>query len=328
MNAQSGVVVVRGLPAELRAAADFLEAIQANVQRQVILEARILEVELSDGFQSGINWAAIRNNAKETAVFGFGRDLSGTVTSVSSRSGTATTGTGAGANITQTFADTMTANMAQSFTVGLFSQDFTAFIDLLKTQGEVHVLSSPRVSTVNNQKAVIKVGSDEFFVTNVDSTTTTSAATTQQVNVELTPFFSGVALDVLPQIGRDGDIILHVHPSVSEVSEQVKNISAAGSNFSLPLAASTIRESDTVIRARDGQIVVLGGLIQTRYVDEDSGVPGLRDIPLLGYLFKHKTRVKRKSELVILLKPTVVSSNNVWTEQIKRSSPTIRSLAQ
>ncbi|MGE0080720.1 MAG: pilus (MSHA type) biogenesis protein MshL [Thiohalomonadaceae bacterium] len=327
VNAQSGVVVVRALPGELRAVADFLEATQTTVQRQVILEARILEVELSDGYQSGINWAALRNDAKETAVFGFGRDLSGTVSSNSSNSGSANTSPAA-SNVTQSFADSLTASLSRPFTVGLFAQDFTAFIDLLKTQGEVQVLSSPRVSTVNNQKAVIKVGSDEFFVTNVDSTTTTGAATTQQVNVELTPFFSGVALDVLPQIGRDGDIILHVHPSVSEVTEQVKNINAAGGTFTLPLAASTIRESDTVIRARDGQIVVLGGLMQTRQIEEDAGVPFLSDLPVLGYLFKHKSLSKRKSELVILLKPTVVGSNKVWTDQIQQASPTIRSMAQ
>lgn len=326
VNAQSGVVVVRAMPGELRAVADFLEATQATVQRQVILEARILEVELADGYQSGINWAALRNDAKESAVFGFGGDLSGTGSSNSSLSGTATTSP-AGANITQTFADALSASVSRSFTLGLFAQDFTALIDLLETQGEVQVLSSPRVSTVNNQKAVIKVGSDEFFVTNVDSTTTTGAATTQQVNVELTPFFSGVALDVLPQIGRDGDIILHVHPSVSEVTEQVKNINAAGGTFTLPLAASTIRESDTVIRARNGQIVVLGGLMQTRQTEEQSGVPFLSDVPVLGYLFKHKSFSKRKSELVILLKPTVVDSGRVWSDQIQLSSPTIRSMA-
>jgi MSHA biogenesis protein MshL len=326
VNAQSGVVVVRAMPRELRAVADYLEATQTTVQRQVILEARILEVELADGYQSGINWAALRNDAKETAVFGFGRDLSGTVSSNTSISGTANTST-PGANITGNFADSLTASLSRSFTVGLFAQDFTAFIDLLQNQGEVQVLSSPRVSTVNNQKAVIKVGSDEFFVTNVDSTTTTGAATTQQVNVELTPFFSGVALDVLPQIGRDGDIILHVHPSVSEVTEQVKNISAAGGNFTLPLAASTIRESDTVIRARNGQIVVLGGLMQTRQVEEETGVPFLSKLPVLGYLFKHKSFSKRKSELVILLKPTVVDSGRVWSDQIQLSSPTIRSMA-
>ncbi|MCK9531666.1 MAG: pilus (MSHA type) biogenesis protein MshL [Gammaproteobacteria bacterium] len=318
VNAQSGVVVVRAMPRELRAVADYLEATQATVQRQVILEARILEVELADGYQSGINWAALRNNAGESGVFGFGTDVTGSASAATSQSN-------AGG---LTFTDSLTSNISRSFTVGLFAQDFTAFIDLLQNQGEVQVLSSPRVSTVNNQKAVIKVGSDEFFVTNVDSTTTTGAATTQQVNVELTPFFSGVALDVLPQIGRDGDIILHVHPSVSEVTEQVKNINAAGGNFTLPLAASTIRESDTVIRARNGQIVVLGGLMQTRQVEEETGVPFLSKLPVLGYLFKHKSFSKRKSELVILLKPTVVDSGRVWSDQIQLSSPTIRSMAQ
>jgi len=214
------------------------------------------------------------------------------------------------------------------FALAVEAADFIGFIELLKSQGEVQVLSSPRVSTVNNQKAVIKVGSDEFFVTGVDSNTTTGTATSQQVNVELTPFFSGVALDVTPQISREGDIVLHVHPSVSEVMEQTKSITALNQTFTLPTAASTIRESDSVVRAKNGQIVVIGGLMQTRQQDEESGVPVLSDIPVLGYLFKHTRKAKRKSELVILLKPVVVDSADVWGDQVQRSSKTIRKLGQ
>jgi MSHA biogenesis protein MshL len=328
VNSQSGVIVARAMPAELRAVGDFLSAMQGMVQRQVILEARILEVELADAFQSGINWAAIgKQNGTNLTGGQFG---SGTVlnTGASNVNGANLFGAGSSATAFNGLKTDVGSGFGGVFALAVEAADFIGFIELLKTQGEVQVLSSPRVSTVNNQKAVIKVGSDEFFVTGVDSNTTTGTATSQQVNVELTPFFSGVALDVTPQISRDGDIVLHVHPSVSEVMEQTKNITALNQTFTLPTAASTIRESDSVVRARNAQIVVIGGLMQTREQDEEAGVPFLSDIPVLGNLFKHTRKSKRKSELVILLKPVIVDSAEVWNDQVQRSSPTIRKMGR
>ncbi|MCK5640440.1 MAG: pilus (MSHA type) biogenesis protein MshL, partial [Gammaproteobacteria bacterium] len=200
------------------------------------------------------------------------------------------------------------------------------FIDLLKTQGDVQVLSSPRVSTVNNQKAVIKVGFDEFFVTGIETDVSGTTGNTN-VSAELTPFFSGVALDVTPQISEDGQIVLHVHPSVSEVNEQVKNITTTVGNLSLPLAASTIRESDSIIRAANGQVVVIGGLMQNSTRDEQSSVPILGSIPVLGALFRHKKKIKYKSELVILLKPVIVDeSGQQWSDELKRSSSVFKNM--
>ena len=125
----------------------------------------------------------------------------------------------------------------------------------------MNVLSSPRIATMNNQKAVIKVGTDEFFVTDISSTTVTGAATTTSPSIELTPFFSGVALDVTPQISEQGEITLHVHPSVSRVEDQIKSIEFGTDDTTLtvPLARSTVREADSIVRARNGQVVVIGG---------------------------------------------------------------------
>ncbi|RRQ22004.1 type II secretion system protein GspD [Thiohalobacter thiocyanaticus] len=205
--------------------------------------------------------------------------------------------------------------------------DFTAFIELLKSQGKVQVLSSPRVSTVNNQKAVIKVGTDEFFVTDVETDTNTTLNTTNQsVNVELTPFFSGVALDVIPQISAEGDVILHIHPTVSEVSERTKSISVSTeTSLEIPLALSSIRESDTIIRARSGQIVVIGGLMKDQQTNDVAKTPGLGDVPMFGKLFQHQRERKTKSELVILLRPIVTSGSggNAWNEQVRQSAERI-----
>jgi MSHA biogenesis protein MshL len=167
------------------------------------------------------------------------------------------------------------------------------------------VLSSPRVSTLHNQKAIIKAGSDEFFVTGVKSDTTTGTSTNTSLNVELTPFFSGVALDVTPQIGEDGTVLLHIHPTVSEVSDQSKRVNFGGGSSDLPLALSQIRESDSVVRARSGQLIVIGGLMRETRRRADYRTPLLGDVPLLGRLFRSEREQTRTVELVLLLRPLV-----------------------
>lgn len=328
VNAQTGIVLVHADPSEMRIVEDFLEQSKNILHRQVILEARILEVTLSDAFQTGINWAALHQSGSDALVVGHtggGSVLSGTgVSSLQGSSGLLdlTTSTAA--------INAATSSLGGVFTLGLNTPDFAAFIELLKSQGDVQVLSSPRVSTINNQKAVIKVGNDEFYVTNVDTQSNTALTTgTTSVSVELEPFFSGVALDVIPQISEDGYIVLHVHPAVSEVREQVKSVSTTFGSLTMPLAASNIRESDTVIRALNGQVVVIGGLMQNVAKDEQSGVPVLSEIPLLGGLFRHTRKVTSKSELVILLKPTVIDADGqVWQQQLQRSSGNINRLNQ
>ena len=191
----------------------------------------------------------------------------------------------------------------------------------------MQVLSSPRVSTVNNQKAVIKVGTDEFFVTDVSSNTTTNiSGTTNSPDITLTPFFSGIALDVTPQISADGDVILHIHPSISDVVDQTKEITLGLSTLSLPLAFSTVREADTVVRARSGQVVVIGGLMQNISSNDDAGLPGVSDIPSVGVLFKQQSQKNRRTELVILMRPIVVDSNKTWSNYIKETGGRIEKL--
>jgi MSHA biogenesis protein MshL len=175
---------------------------------------------------------------------------------------------------------------------------------------------------VNNQKAVIKVGSDEFFVTGVRTDTVdTNNSAIQSVNVDLTPFFSGVALDVTPQIDENGIVTLHIHPSVSDVQEKVKeiNVSSGDGTLQVPLALSSIRESDSIVRAVSGQVIVIGGLMQTQISQQQAGIPLLQEIPLLGALFRHEKESSVKSELVILLRPIVIDSASQWRSLIQNS---------
>jgi len=190
----------------------------------------------------------------------------------------------------------------------------------------VQVLSSPRISTVSNQKAVIKVGSDEFFVTDISSDTTTGTTTNSTSDITLTPFFSGIALDVTPQVDPSGQITLHVHPTVSEVVDQNKEINVFGIEQTIPVAFSTVRESDSIINARSGQLVVIGGLMQEKTIKDEAGVPVLGKIPGLGALFRHTQSVSQKSELVILLRPQVIASQADWDNNIRASKQRINEM--
>ncbi|KPQ01966.1 pilus (MSHA type) biogenesis protein MshL [Marinobacter sp. HL-58] len=293
VNAGAGLVMVRSDGESLRQVEEYLRRTQLIMQRQVVLEAKILEIGLNEGYQQGINWADIQSASSITASDGLPEDF------------TAQALAGQAIN---------TSDIGGLFSASVRAGDFTGLIELLGEQGNVQILSSPRISTVNNQKAVIKVGTDEFFVTDIDFDDNNSAVTASDrtsTSVELTPFFSGISLDVTPQIAEDGAITLHVHPSVSEVNDQEKVITVGERDVTLPLARSTVRETDSVIRAESGQIVVIGGLIQNSSEDNNSAVPFFSDIPLLGELFKQRRFESRKSELVILLRPVVAGSEQM-----------------
>lgn len=321
VNPQAGIVVVRAMPDELNMVESFLGTTHATVNRQVILEAKVLEVELKDGYQTGINWAALGANSTFGMVGGgtiFGgngvSEIAGNAGNLNPGAYTAISGTNASA-------------FGGVFSAAIKTADFAAFLELLKTQGNVHVLSSPRVSTVNNQKAVIKVGGDEFFVTGATggtAATTTTSGTAP--TVILTPFFTGISLDVTPQIDVDSNIILHIHPTVSEVTQRDKTFKIADQDFSLPLASSSIQESDNIVRAANGQIIVIGGLMKEGSTDQDASIPFFGDIPILGNAFKHKRVTRIKRELVIMLKPTVVDTSQVWESSIQDSQGRIQKL--
>jgi MSHA biogenesis protein MshL len=183
------------------------------------------------------------------------------------------------------------------------------------------------VSTLHNQKAIIKAGTDEFFVTGVSSDTTTGESTTTSLDVELTPFFSGVALDVTPQISDDGTVLMHIHPTVSEVSDQSKRISFGGSTSDLPLAVSQIRESDSVVRAHSGQVIVIGGLMRERRQRNDHKTPFLGDVPGIGNLFKSKRDISSTVELVLLLRPVIVEDGD-WDKMVNESTDRAAALSK
>ncbi|MBU1926933.1 MAG: pilus (MSHA type) biogenesis protein MshL [Pseudomonadota bacterium] len=296
INREAGIVIVHAYPDELREVAHYLDNVQNVMGRQVVIEAKVLEVQLNAKYQSGINWNVLGLQQIGNQNFSDNMKLSDTdftkIFSLNIHSGTA----------------------------------FATMINLLNMQGKVNVLSSPHIATTNNEKAVIKVGKDEFFVTNVSNDTSTgSSSSVETQDVELTPFFSGIALDVTPEISQDGLVTLHIHPVISKVEEQTKTFTVGGQEQSLPLAKSTIRESDSIVKARNGQVIVIGGLMEDASSEETASTPGASHVPIIGDLLSSHSNEAEKFELVILLRPIVVGEKT-WTKQLKKSARVVASL--
>lgn len=309
VSPEAGLVVVSANPSELKAVKTFLDSAQQRLTKQILLEAKVLEVRLADEFQAGIDWSILGSSKHWRSEYPR-RDYKKDDPKYARYDWTGYEGrTGVLDGITHiVFRD------SEHFNLGVA-------VELLQTQGDVSILSSPRITTSNNQKAVIKVGEDEYFVTKFETSTVTSASsTTSSPTVEYTPFFSGVSLDVTPQIKDDGSVLMHIHPAVIKVEEQIKTVVYGDEQtLAMPMAKSTIRETDTVVQANSGDVIVIGGLIEERKVDETSKVPLLGDIPYIGNLFKSTDKVTEKVELVILIRP-IVAGGETWKNELRRSN--------
>jgi MSHA biogenesis protein MshL len=318
MNPQAGLVTVTAMPKELKTVREFLSKTQEALRRQVIIEAKILEVTLNDGFQSGIDWENLKwrgVNDPERGVF------AGTSTGVENGSYKYYT-----TNSTYGVTDDIIGLIGGGVGIRITDGSFATAIQLLKTQGDVTTLSNPRVTALNNQKAVIKVGTDRKYVSDISSSSNSdSSSTSLSPSISFETYFSGVALDVLPQIDADGHVLMHIHPSVIKVDDDPRVINLAGFGgtssepMTLPMAKSDVRETDTIVDANSGEIIVLGGLMETSEIDRQSRIPGLGDIPGLGEVFKNRQKVGQKRELVIMLKPVVVRENT-WKDELQRAS--------
>lgn len=286
IDRQSGVIMITADKRQIAQAKQLLQTIERRLATQVVIEARVLEVSLDAGNNTGIDWQQVLSMGDSL----LSSDITGSGLVDSPLNG--------------------------AIQLTLNTNYFDTVIELLETQGDVQVLSNPRIATLNNQKAVIKAGSDEYYVTGVNGGTDEDSDAAS--NFQLTPFFSGVALDVTPQIANNGDVILHVRPTVADVSERTKLIEVNSKNYRLPLASSQIRETDSIIRAKNEQIVVIGGLLQTRYENQTSGIPFLSQLPVIGALFRQQNQSQRQHDLVILLRP-IVTSERYWTDSINET---------
>ncbi|MGQ0598629.1 pilus (MSHA type) biogenesis protein MshL [Aquabacterium sp.] len=316
MNPGAGVILVRATPAELRQVTEYLRAVQVTIERQVMLEAKIVEVQLSKGSETGINWGAFRSQGVDGHVgllnLAPGTTLTGSLLSNSNVS--VTPGTGVNSS----------AAGKGFYGLAIQTPNFAALLSFLETQGNVQVLSSPRIAALNNQKAVLKVGSDDTFVTSVTNNVTTSGNgnTVNSPTVGTKTYFSGISLDVTPQIDDSGTVMLHVHPAISVAT--TKNLSLQlgdAGTYQVPGVAISINETDSMVRVRDGQIVAIGGLMQQSGNNSTAGLPGLSDAPVVGNLFRYKSTSSVKRELVILIKPTVINDDSPGSSPVVPATP-------
>jgi MSHA biogenesis protein MshL len=329
---QAGIMAVRAMPDELRQVEAFLKAARIAVERQVMLEAKIVQVELSDGYQSGIDWSALKNGGRFTGAMG---SLGGGTTNNVLINGQRPNVPGFPEGLASAIGNVVNLPGAGGglFGLALATDGFQAVLGFLETRGDIQILSSPRIATMNNQKALLKVGTDEFYVTNVSggssssgaaNSSTTSTTTNTLPNLTLTPFFSGIALDVTPQIDDGNNITLHIRPSVTTVSEKSKQIDLGTvGNYKLPLASSAVNESDTMVRIQDGNIVAIGGLMQAESNRNTSGLPGSTEAPFWSSLLGNRANYGKKKELVVLIKPTIIRNAEDWETQTRRSRDAI-----
>ena len=227
---------------------------------------------------------------------------------------------GAGGFIRQSLTGTTNFPATNAIQVGVANTDFNALVDALSTQGKVEVLSSPRVSTLNNQKAIIKAAVEDvyFDVTVAAGTPPITTATPKYITI-------GVILDVTPQIDSDGTIIMDIHPSVTE---RISTAIFKDTGQQAPIIS--VRETQTIVRVREGQTILIAGLMQSKESEQLNGLPCLMNIPVVGEAFRQTRRDKTKSEIVILITPNLYAGRKIidftkqgnQTIQDYRSQPT------
>jgi len=286
INREASLLVVMDYPKNLKDVGLYLEAIQGSIQRQVMIEAKIVEVELNEASKEGVNWAYI--NAKwDDIIMNMEQVLVSPQTKYF--------------NVPRVEEGALPAPPTQYLRFGVLSgKKLEAFIDLLKTQGKINIVSAPKVATLNNQRAVIKVATEDVFFESTTTVTAGAPATTTTTPRYVTV---GLVLDVVPQIDEHGNITMNIHPVLTEKLGEARS-GEAGTVVTAPILA--VREVDTIVRVREGESIVIGGLIKDKKIEVSTGLRGAMDIPFFGGLFKTKTKDVVRTELVIFLTPKVI----------------------
>jgi MSHA type pilus biogenesis protein MshL len=287
VNRLTGTLSITATKKNLERVEQFIGVVQKVINRQVMVEARIIEVTLSDDFQFGIDWTTLFNNA----------------TLFHNKLGSVSVGT-------NNFASVINST-SPYFQVGVTASQFTSTLRALQTQGEVRVLSNPRVNIMNGQTALLSVGREVSFVSRVESQTTASsgAIPTTTFTVDTSSILSGIIIGIVPHINEFGEIALSITPIISDLVQlQDKTIGQVGDNqIQISLPTVDLRELSTTVKVRDGQMIIIGGLISKKENLTDNQVPLAGNIPIIGTLFKSRDKKESRSELVVLLRPVLVS---------------------
>lgn len=292
-NAENGIISVRATQRQHERIRAFLDGVMGSARRQVLIEATIVEVDLSDRYQQGIDWSIVRK-AASTAGSSILFQPAGPP------SGMATGGT------VSTLA-TLTWKKASGET------DVSAALKLLESFGTLRVLSSPKLSVLNSQTSVLKVVDNEVYftitVTPGTAATLTTPATAAVYTTTINTVPIGFLMTVTPQISENGEVILSLRPTISRITGYAMDPNPALVQYTLtnPIPIVQTREMESVLRVQSGDIAVLGGLMQDTRNHKSDEVPGLNRIPFLGEIFKMRDSGSSKSELVVFLRPTVLA---------------------
>ena len=292
-NPENGIISVRATQRQHEKVREFLDGIMGNARRQVLIEATIVEVDLSDRFQQGIDWTLLRT--------------SGTA------NGSGITITPAGPTTGQLTGGLLSSLSTLTWNQATAEYSLTSALRLLESFGTLRVLSSPKLSVLNSQTSVLKVVDNEVYfridVTAGTAATATSPAIAPTYTSTINTVPVGFLMTVTPQISSDGEVILNLRPTISRISAYATDpspaLAAAGVVNKIPVVQS--REMESILRVQSGNIAVLGGLIQDTRDRKVDAVPGLNSLPVLGNLFRNQDNKSRKTELVIFLRPTVLT---------------------
>jgi MSHA biogenesis protein MshL len=272
LDRKAALLQASDYPDRLDKVAVYLDAVQNRASRQVSIQAKVIEVVLNDEFSAGINWNLVLQRA--------------------------------GNSVSLTQKVIPTGGAAGTFTAALNIKDFTGLLSAFAMQGKVNVVASPRVNALNNEPAIMRVGTqDVFFKTTSQVDTTTGRIL--QTTVEPQSITEGVVLSVTPQIAGDGMINLSISPSLTERTGQ------AVSRFGDTVPILSVREADTLVRVHENETIVIAGLMEERASKDRSKVPVIGDLPGIGGLFRWDARNRRKTDLVILLTPTIMTPARV-----------------
>jgi len=286
INEETGVITIFASGSEHRAVADYLKAITNRADKQVLIEATVVEVELSDQYQAGIDWSTLLNSGSGTGVLG----QSLIPTALSGNSAVAFNFTGAGG-------------------------DWDLGIRMLQQFGNTQVLSSPKIMAVNNQTALLKVVNNEVYFTievNRETATSTSAGiTTYETTVHTVPV--GFMMSVTPFVSDDDSVSLNIRPTISRIVGYVNDPSPdlASENIISQIPVIQEREMSSVLKLNNMQTAVIGGLIEDTNANNKNAIPWINQIPVVGDLFSYKDDNTTKSELVIFIRPIVIKNPDI-----------------
>jgi len=293
VNAKAGMITVTGTQRQIDRVAKYIQTLSKQIKSQVLIDVRILAVTFDKAKTTGIDWTQLykmENFAIESLAMAQRNISSFSFDKMD------------GINDAQ-FAQGAKPSNAQMVNL-IGNMRVSEVIKFLKTQGSVQSISSPRVMTLNNQPALISVGKELFYKVKSSTTSSSSSGTTSSQGELVDSVFAGILLDITPEVGPNGMITLKINPSISEAVDTIKSDGVRSVPPDL-----VRRQIASVIKVKDGQHAILGGLISSKEGLKINKIPLLGDIPLIEYAFKHEQKVTRTEELVLIITPHVIKNS-------------------